>query len=83
MSCSARSRLARGYFNTPPGILAAAPSPGRPLGVAPPTPASVADDLGRGTPQPVSVPANSGNGAVTTCNFSNWNKPTDLTATPH
>jgi hypothetical protein len=36
-----------------------------------------------GTPLPVSVSANSGNGTVTTCNFSNWDKPVDLTAPPH
>ena len=36
-----------------------------------------------GTPLPVSVSANSGNGIVTTCNFSNWGEPMDLTAPPH
>jgi hypothetical protein len=36
-----------------------------------------------GTPLPVSVSANSGNGIVTTCDFSNWGEPMDLTAPPH
>lgn len=36
-----------------------------------------------GTLLPVSVSANSGNGTVTTCNFSNWGKPVDLSAPPH
>jgi hypothetical protein len=36
-----------------------------------------------GTPLPVSVSANSGNGVVTTCTFSNWNEPVDLAAPPH
>jgi probable F420-dependent oxidoreductase len=39
--------LAAAAFLTPPGIAAAMPSPGRPLGGAAPTAASVVDDLGR------------------------------------
>jgi hypothetical protein len=42
-----RLTLASAAFLTPPGIPAAVPSPGRPLGGAAPTAASVADDLGR------------------------------------
>lgn len=36
-----------------------------------------------GTPLPVSVSANSDNGVVTTCTFSNWSEPVDLAAPPH
>jgi hypothetical protein len=36
-----------------------------------------------GTPLPVSVSANSGNGVLTTCTFSNWNESVDLAAPPH
>jgi probable F420-dependent oxidoreductase len=39
--------LASAVFLTPPGIAAAVPSPGRPLGGAAPTAASVVDDLGQ------------------------------------
>jgi probable F420-dependent oxidoreductase len=42
-----RLTLAAAAFLTPPGIAAATPSPGRPLGGAVPTAASVADDLRR------------------------------------
>jgi probable F420-dependent oxidoreductase len=42
-----RLTIASAEFLTPPGIPAAVPSPGRPLGGAAPTPASVADDLGK------------------------------------
>jgi probable F420-dependent oxidoreductase len=42
-----RLTLAAAAFLTPPGIAAAMPSPGRPLGGAVPTAASVVDDLGR------------------------------------
>jgi hypothetical protein len=42
-----RLTIASAEFLTPPGIPAAVPSPGRPLGGAAPTAASVADDLGR------------------------------------
>jgi probable F420-dependent oxidoreductase len=42
-----RLTLASAAFLTPPGIPAAVPPPGRPLGGAAPTAASVADDLGR------------------------------------
>ncbi|MGN9843547.1 TIGR03619 family F420-dependent LLM class oxidoreductase [Nonomuraea sp. H19] len=42
-----RLTLASAQFLTPPGIPAAAPAPGRPLGGAAPTAASVAHDLGR------------------------------------
>jgi probable F420-dependent oxidoreductase len=42
-----RLTLASAAFLTPPGIPAAVPSPGRPLGGAAPTAASVVDDLGR------------------------------------
>jgi alkanesulfonate monooxygenase SsuD/methylene tetrahydromethanopterin reductase-like flavin-dependent oxidoreductase (luciferase family) len=42
-----RLTIASAEFLTPPGIRAAVPSPGRPLGGAAPTAASVADDLGR------------------------------------
>jgi probable F420-dependent oxidoreductase len=41
-----RLTLASAAFLTPPGIPAAVPSPGRPLGGAAPTAASVIDDLG-------------------------------------
>jgi probable F420-dependent oxidoreductase len=41
-----RLTLASAAFLTPPGIAAAVPSPGRPLGGAAPTAASVVDDLG-------------------------------------
>ena len=42
-----RLTIASAEFLTPPGIPAVVPSPGRPLGGAAPTPASVADDLGK------------------------------------
>jgi probable F420-dependent oxidoreductase len=42
-----RLTLASAAFLTPPGVPAAVPLPGRPLGGAAPTAASVADDLGR------------------------------------
>ena len=42
-----RLTIASAEFLTPPGIPAAVASPGRPLGGAAPTPASVADDLGK------------------------------------
>jgi hypothetical protein len=42
-----RLTLACAAFLTPPGIPAAVPSPGRPLGGAEPTAASVVDDLGQ------------------------------------
>jgi probable F420-dependent oxidoreductase len=42
-----RLTLACAEFLTPPGIAAAVPSPGRPLGGPSPTAASVVDDLGR------------------------------------
>jgi probable F420-dependent oxidoreductase len=42
-----RLTIASAEFLTPPGIPAAVSSPGRPLGGAAPTPASVADDLGQ------------------------------------
>jgi hypothetical protein len=42
-----RLTLASAAFLTPPGIPAAVPPPGRPLGGAAPTAASVVDDLGR------------------------------------
>ncbi|WP_107422270.1 TIGR03619 family F420-dependent LLM class oxidoreductase [Streptomyces lushanensis] len=42
-----RLTLASAAFLTPPGIPAVVPPPGRPLGGAAPTAASVADDLGR------------------------------------
>ncbi|MGH3290839.1 MAG: TIGR03619 family F420-dependent LLM class oxidoreductase [Trebonia sp.] len=42
-----RLTLASAEFLTPPGIPAAVPSPGRPLGGAAPSPASIADDLSR------------------------------------
>jgi probable F420-dependent oxidoreductase len=42
-----RLTLASAAFLTPPGIAAAVPAPGRPLGGAAPTAASVVDDLGR------------------------------------
>jgi hypothetical protein len=42
-----RLTLAAAAFLTPPGIAAAVPPPGRPLGGDTPTPASVVDDLGR------------------------------------
>lgn len=42
-----RLTLAAAVFLTPPGIAAAVPSPGRPLGGDTPTSASVVDDLGR------------------------------------
>ena len=42
-----RLTLASAAFLTPPGIPAAVPSPGRPLGGPAPTAASVVDDLGR------------------------------------
>jgi probable F420-dependent oxidoreductase len=42
-----RLTLASAVFLTPPGIAAAVPAPGRPLGGAVPTVASVVDDLGR------------------------------------
>jgi probable F420-dependent oxidoreductase len=42
-----RLTIASAEFLTPPGIPAAVPSPGRPLGGAAPTAASVADDLGQ------------------------------------
>jgi len=42
-----RLTLAAAGFLTPPGIAAAVPSPGRPLGGAAPTAASTVDDLGR------------------------------------
>jgi hypothetical protein len=42
-----RLTLASVAFLTPPGVPAAVPPPGRPLGGAAPTAASVADDLGR------------------------------------
>lgn len=44
---SDRLTIASAEFLTPPGIPAAVPSPGRPLGGAAPTSASVVDDLGR------------------------------------
>lgn len=42
-----RLTLASAAFLTPPGVPAAVPSPGRPLGGTAPTATSVADDLGR------------------------------------
>jgi probable F420-dependent oxidoreductase len=42
-----RLTLASAAFLTPPGVPAAVPAPGRPLGGTAPTAASVADDLGR------------------------------------
>jgi len=42
-----RLTLASAVFLTPPGIAAAVPAPGRPLGGAVPTVTSVVDDLGR------------------------------------
>jgi probable F420-dependent oxidoreductase len=42
-----RLTLASAAFLTPPGVPAAVPPPGRPLGGTTPTAASVADDLGR------------------------------------
>ena len=42
-----RLTLAAAVFLTPPGIPAAVPAPGRPLGGGAPTAASVVDDLGR------------------------------------
>jgi probable F420-dependent oxidoreductase len=42
-----RLTLASAVFLTPPGIAAAVPAPGRPLGGSAPTAASVVDDLGR------------------------------------
>jgi hypothetical protein len=42
-----RLTLASAEFLTPPGVPAAVPSPGRPLGGAAATAASVVDDLGR------------------------------------
>jgi probable F420-dependent oxidoreductase len=42
-----RLTIASAEFLTPPGIPAAVASPGRPLGGPAPTPASVADDLGK------------------------------------
>jgi probable F420-dependent oxidoreductase len=42
-----RLTLASAEFLTPPGVPAAVPSPGRPLGGAAPTAASVVDELGR------------------------------------
>jgi probable F420-dependent oxidoreductase len=42
-----RLTIASAEFLTPPGIPAAVPAPGRPLGGAAPTPASIADDLGQ------------------------------------
>jgi len=42
-----RLTTASAAFLTPPGVPAAVPSPGRPLGGTAPTAASVADDLGR------------------------------------
>ncbi|MGP9022251.1 hypothetical protein ACT1U9_28105 [Streptomyces sp. BR1] len=42
-----RLTLASAVFLTPPGVPAVVPPPGRPLGGAEPTAASVVDDLGR------------------------------------
>lgn len=41
------------------------------------------DIAASGAPLPVSLTANSGNGTVTTCHFSQWGEPLNLTAPAH